>query len=67
MTVYRFVVWRKDEAYCKTFTSTTEPTSCKEGKNYKRVIVDVWPSKGANQSSQGAYYEMQTDFVNPSP
>lgn len=65
VTVYRYVVWRKDEAFCKTFTSTTEPTSCKEGKNYKRVIIDVWPSKAANQSSRSAYYELQSDFVDP--
>jgi prepilin-type N-terminal cleavage/methylation domain-containing protein len=67
VTVYRYVVWRKDEAFCKTFTSATEPTSCKEGKNYKRVIIDVWPSKAANQASRGAYYELQSDFVNPNP
>jgi prepilin-type N-terminal cleavage/methylation domain-containing protein len=67
VTVYRYVVWRKDEAFCKTFTSTTEPTSCKEGKNYKRVIIDVWPSKAGNQSSRSAYYELQSDFVNPNP
>jgi prepilin-type N-terminal cleavage/methylation domain-containing protein len=67
VTVYRYVVWRKDEAYCKTFTSTTEPMSCKEGKNYKRVIIDVWPSKAGNLSSRSAYYEIQSDFVNPTP
>jgi len=67
VTVYRYVVWRKDEAYCGTFTSTTEPTSCKEGKNYKRVIIDVWPSKAGNQGSRRSYFEVQSDFVNPSP
>jgi len=67
VTVYRYAVWRKDEAFCKTFTSTTEPTSCKEGKNYKRVIIDVWPSKAANQGSRRGYYELQSDFVNPKP
>jgi prepilin-type N-terminal cleavage/methylation domain-containing protein len=66
VTVYRYVVWRKDEAYCKTFTSGTEPTSCKEGKNYKRVVIDVWPSKAGNQGSRRAYFELQSDFVNPS-
>lgn len=65
VTVYRYVVWRKDEAFCKTFT--TEPASCKEGKNYKRVIIDVWPGKAGNQSSRSAYYELQSDFVNPVP
>jgi prepilin-type N-terminal cleavage/methylation domain-containing protein len=67
ITVYRYVVWRKDEAFCKTFTSSTEPTSCKEGKNYKRVIIDVWPSKAGNQASRRSYYEIQSDFVNPNP
>jgi prepilin-type N-terminal cleavage/methylation domain-containing protein len=65
VTVYRYVIWRKDEPYCKSFT--TEPTSCVEGKNYKRVIIDVWPSKAGNQASRGSYYELQTDFVNPAP
>ncbi|HVV89817.1 MAG TPA: prepilin-type N-terminal cleavage/methylation domain-containing protein [Solirubrobacterales bacterium] len=65
VTVYRYVVWRKDEAFCKTFTSTTEPTSCKEGKNYKRVIIDVWPGKVGNQASRHGYYELQSDFVEP--
>jgi Tfp pilus assembly protein PilV len=67
VTVYRYVVWRKDEAFCKTFTSAAEPTSCEEGKNYKRVIIDVWPSKAGNQASRGSYYELQSDFVNPRP
>jgi Tfp pilus assembly protein PilV len=67
VTVYRYVVWRKDEAFCKTFTAATEPTSCSEGKNYKRVIIDVWPSKAANQGTRRAYYELQSDFVNPKP
>jgi prepilin-type N-terminal cleavage/methylation domain-containing protein len=67
VTVYRYVVWRKDESYCKTFTSTTEPTACKEGKNYKRVIIDVWASKAPNQATRQAYYELQSDFVNPTP
>jgi hypothetical protein len=65
VTVYRYVVWRKDEAFCKTFTSTTEPTSCKEGRNYKRVIIDVWPGEVGNQASRHGYYELQSDFVEP--
>jgi len=65
VTVYRYVVWLKDEAFCKSLT--TESTACKEGKNYKRVIIDVWPSKAGNQASRSAYYEIQSDFVNPNP
>ncbi|HEY2056289.1 MAG TPA: prepilin-type N-terminal cleavage/methylation domain-containing protein [Solirubrobacterales bacterium] len=67
VTVYRYVVWRKDEAFCNTFTSTAEPTSCKEGKNFKRVIIIVWSSKAGNQASRQGYYEIQSDFVNPKP
>jgi len=65
VTVYRYVVWRKDEAFCKTFTPATEPTACKEGKNYKRVIIDVWAGKAGNQASRRAYFELQSDFVTP--
>ncbi len=66
VTVYRYVVWRKDAAYCATGTNS-EKESCKTGQNYKRVIIDVVPSKPANVTNTRSYYELQSDFVNPNP
>jgi prepilin-type N-terminal cleavage/methylation domain-containing protein len=62
-TVYRFVVWRKDAAYC---AANPTKTSCTSGHSFKRVVVDVWPDKPPN-GSQRAYYELQSDFVDPEP
>jgi prepilin-type N-terminal cleavage/methylation domain-containing protein len=66
VTVYRYVVWRKDAAYCATGTNS-EKEICKAGQNYKRVIIDVVPNQPANVPNTRAYYELQSDFVNPNP
>jgi len=66
VTVYRYVVWRKDTAYCATGTNS-EKESCKTGQNYKRVVIDVLPSKPGNVTNTRSYYELQSDFVNPNP
>jgi prepilin-type N-terminal cleavage/methylation domain-containing protein len=66
VTVYRYVVWRKDNAYCAT-GSNSEEESCKTGQSFKRVIIDVVPNKPANITYTRAYYELQSDFVNPAP
>lgn len=66
VTVYRYVVWRKDVAYCATGTNS-EKESCKTGQNYKRVIIAVLPSKTGNLNGTRSYYELQSDFANPSP
>jgi Tfp pilus assembly protein PilV len=67
VTVYRYVVWRKDTAYCATSTVYAEEEACKNGRNFKRVIIDVVPNKPGNVVYQRNYYELQSDFVNPAP
>jgi len=66
VTVYRYVVWRKDAAFCATGTNG-EKESCKAGQNYKRVIIAVLPNKPGNVTHTRRYYELQSDFVNPNP
>ena len=66
VSVYRYVVWRKDTAFCATGTNS-ELESCKSGQSYKRVIIAVLPSKPGNGTSTRPYYELQSDFVNPNP
>jgi type II secretory pathway pseudopilin PulG len=66
VAVYRYVVWRKDTAYCATGTNS-EKESCQTGQNFKRVIIAVLPSKPGNATHTGAYFELQSDFVNPNP
>jgi Tfp pilus assembly protein PilV len=66
VTVYRYVVWRKDNAYCATGTNG-EKESCKKGQNFKRVIIAVVPQKTGNTPTVRPYYELQSDFVNPAP
>lgn len=66
VTVYRYVVWRKDTAYCATGTNGTKET-CINGQNYKRVIIDVVPTKTGNTVTARPYYELQSDFVDPEP
>ena len=61
--VYRFVVWRKDAAYC---AANPTKSSCTSGQSFKRVVVDVWPDKPGS-GSQRAYSELQSDFVDPTP
>src|SRR5215207_132850 len=61
VTVYRYVVWRKDAAYCATGTNA-EKQSCITGQSYKRVIIAVLPSKAGNITNTPAYYELQSDF-----
>jgi prepilin-type N-terminal cleavage/methylation domain-containing protein len=66
VTIYRYVVWRKDTAYCATGTNSEKET-CKTGQGFKRVIIDVVPSEPGNITYKRGYYELQSDFVNPSP
>lgn len=62
--IYRYVVWRTDPAYCQSYPSKSV---CKAGQVYKRVVVVAWLNKASNQSSRPAYYELQSDFVDPTP
>jgi Tfp pilus assembly protein PilV len=65
VNVYRYVVWRKDTAYCATGTNS-EKESCKNSQNYKTVIIAVRPSQPGNVAYKRGYYELQSDFVDPS-
>lgn len=53
--IYRFVVSRND----------VPCAGCGSGQEYKRVVIITRTDKLANQASQGGYYELQSDFVNP--
>lgn len=66
VTVYRYVVWRKDTAYCATGTNS-QTEACQNGQNYKRVVIAVLPDTPKNVTHTRAYFELQSDFVNPSP
>ncbi|MCW2987881.1 MAG: hypothetical protein JWM24_819 [Solirubrobacterales bacterium] len=55
--VYRYVVWRND-ASCPEAT-------CPGPQDYKQIVVAVRLDKTANQASQQAYVEVQSDFINP--
>ncbi|MDX6608434.1 MAG: hypothetical protein QOF85_359 [Solirubrobacterales bacterium] len=66
VAVYRYVVWRKDTAYCATVAGS-ETESCKTGQSFKRVVIAVLPNKPGNIATRRPYYELQSDFVNPSP
>jgi Tfp pilus assembly protein PilV len=66
VSVYRYVVWRKDAVFCATSTNA-EKESCQTGQNYKRVVIAVLPSQPGNVTHTRPYYELQSDFVNPNP
>jgi type II secretory pathway pseudopilin PulG len=55
--VYRYIVWRND-ASCPEAT-------CPGQQDYKQIVVAVRLDKTANQASEQAYVEVQSDFINP--
>jgi type II secretory pathway pseudopilin PulG len=55
--VYRYIVWRND-ASCPEAT-------CPGQQDYKQIVVAVKLDKTANQASERAYVEVQSDFINP--
>jgi hypothetical protein len=55
--VYRYIVWRND-ASCPEST-------CPGQQDYKQIVIVVRLDKTANQASQQAYVEVQSDFINP--
>jgi type II secretory pathway pseudopilin PulG len=55
--VYRYIVWRNDDG-CPAAT-------CPGTQDYKRIVVAVRLDKTANQASERAYVEVQSDFINP--
>lgn len=55
-TIYRFVVRLEDAGF-----------EGEQGAEYRRVVVAVWLDPPHNQSKRPAYYEIQSDFVDPDP
>lgn len=54
--VYRYVVWRNDEA-CGT--------SCPTQQDYKQIVVAVRVDSAPNNPSQHGYFEVQSKFIDP--
>ena len=65
-TVYRYVVWQKDAVYCATSSNSTK-SACTTGQGFKRVVIAVVLNKPGNGTYQRPYYELQSDFVDPTP
>ncbi|MGE5282605.1 MAG: type IV pilus modification PilV family protein [Chloroflexota bacterium] len=55
-TVYRYVVWRNDEACGE---------ACPTAQDYKQIIVAVKLNTPATQTGERGYVEAQSDFVDP--
>jgi prepilin-type N-terminal cleavage/methylation domain-containing protein len=54
--VYRYIVWRNDEA-CGA--------SCPTQQDYKQIVVAVRVDTTPNNSSQHGYFEVQSKFIDP--
>jgi prepilin-type N-terminal cleavage/methylation domain-containing protein len=54
--VYRYVVWRNDEA-CGA--------SCPTEQDYKQIVVAVRVDSAPNDPSQHGYFEVQSRFIDP--
>jgi prepilin-type N-terminal cleavage/methylation domain-containing protein len=55
--VYRYVVWRNDD-------KCTE-ANCPGKQDYKQIVVAVKLDTVASQASERGYYEVQSNFVDP--
>jgi len=55
--VYRYIVWRNDEQ--------CPETTCQGKQDYKQIIVAVKLNTPSNQAGERGYYEVQSNFVNP--
>lgn len=55
--VYRYVVWRNDEK--------CPETTCQGKQDYKQIIVAVKLDTPSNQAGERGYFEVQSNFVNP--
>lgn len=56
-TVYRFIVWRNDE-------KCTE-ANCPGKQDYKQIVVAVKLDSVPSQASDRGYFEVQSNFVDP--
>lgn len=55
--VYRYIVWRNDEKCSET--------SCPGKQDYKQIVVAVKLDSPPSQAAERGYYEVQSNFVNP--
>jgi len=55
--VYRYVVWRND-AKCPEAV-------CPGKQDYKQIVVAVRVDKAPSEATQRGYYEVQSNFINP--
>lgn len=55
--------------YCYVTTLNDKPCeeATKKACPYKRVVVAVWLTKPGNQPQRSSYYELQSNFFDPSP
>lgn len=54
--VYRYIVWREDEACGK---------ACPGTQDYKQIVVAVKLDTPGNQAGERGYVEVQSDFIDP--
>jgi prepilin-type N-terminal cleavage/methylation domain-containing protein len=55
--VYRYVVWRNDEKCSEV--------NCPGKQDYKQIVVAVRLSSPASEASERGYYEVQSNFIDP--
>ncbi len=55
--IYRYIVWRKDTS-CPT-------ANCPGEQNYKQIVIAVRLTTPGDESGEGGYVEVQSDFINP--
>lgn len=55
--VFRYIVWRNDEK--------CPETTCQGKQDYKQIIVAVKLDTPGNQAGERGYFEVQSNFVNP--
>lgn len=55
--VYRYIVWRNDE--------TCSEANCPGPQDYKQIVVVVRVDGPASEASERGYYEVQSNFVDP--
>lgn len=55
--VYRYIVWRNDEKCSEE--------QCPGKQDYKQIVVAVKLNQPASQAAERGYFEVQSNFVNP--
>jgi prepilin-type N-terminal cleavage/methylation domain-containing protein len=55
--VYRYIVWRNDEKCSET--------ACPGKQDYKQIVVAVKLDSPASEASERGYFEVQSNFIDP--